>query len=108
MQKQQTRTFAAPLKGDPKPDHIHILHASSQPLTWPPVRIRLHAMDHRQFDGVLPADRILAGDASDDYTHDETLGATPVIPMAVLLRETVSEVATPPSRSRRRRSTERW
>jgi hypothetical protein len=32
MQKQQTRTFAAPLKGDPKPDHIHILHASSQPL----------------------------------------------------------------------------
>ena len=50
-------------------------------------------MDHRQFDGVLPADRILAGDASDDYCHDETLGATPVVPMAVLLPETASEVA---------------
>ena len=59
----------------------------------PPVRIRLHAFDHRQFDGVLPADRILAGDASDDYCHDETLGATPVVPMAVLLPETASEVA---------------
>ena len=50
-------------------------------------------MNHRQFDGVLPTDRILAGDASDDYSHDETLGGAPVIPMAVLLPETASEVA---------------
>ena len=45
------------------------------------------------FDGVLPADRILAGDAHDEYTHDEALGATPVVPIAVLLPETASEVA---------------
>ncbi len=45
------------------------------------------------FDGVLPADRILAGSAHDEYTHDEALGATPVVPVAVLLPETASEVA---------------
>jgi glycolate oxidase len=44
-------------------------------------------------DGVLPADRILAGDAHDEYTHDEALGATPVVPIAVLLPESASEVA---------------
>ena len=32
------------------------------------------------FEGVLPADRILAGDAHDDYSHDEALGATPRVP----------------------------
>ena len=45
------------------------------------------------FDGLLPAGRILAGDAHDEYTHDEALGATPVVPIAVLLPETASEVA---------------
>ena len=45
------------------------------------------------FDGVLPADRILAGDAHDDYTHDEALGATPVVPLAVVRPETAAEVA---------------
>jgi glycolate oxidase len=42
---------------------------------------------------VLSADRVLAGDANDDYTHDEALGGVPVVPMAVLLPETTDEVA---------------
>jgi glycolate oxidase len=46
------------------------------------------------FDGVLAADRVLAGDANDDYTHDEALGAAPQTPMAVLLPETAGEVAS--------------
>jgi glycolate oxidase len=45
------------------------------------------------FDGVLAADRILAGDANDDYHHDEALGGVAVVPMAVLLPETTDEVA---------------
>ena len=45
------------------------------------------------FDDVLPGDRVLSGDAIDDYSHDEALGATPIVPMAVLLPETASEVA---------------
>jgi glycolate oxidase len=45
------------------------------------------------FDGVLPADRILAGDANDDYHHDEALGGVAAVPMAVLLPETTDEVA---------------
>jgi glycolate oxidase len=46
------------------------------------------------FDGLLPADRVLLGDAvSDDYGHDETLGGTPHAPAAVLLPETTEEVA---------------
>ena len=45
------------------------------------------------FEGVLPADRILAGEAHEDYSHDEALGATPCVPVAVLLPETTDEVA---------------
>jgi glycolate oxidase len=45
------------------------------------------------FDGLVSADRLLAGDANDDYTHDEALGGVPVTPMAVLLPETAAEVA---------------
>lgn len=45
------------------------------------------------FDGILPADRTLPGDANDDYAHDEALGSTPVTPRAVLLPETTDEVA---------------
>ncbi len=46
------------------------------------------------FQDVLPEDRILLGDAvTDDYGHDETLGATPHAPVAVLLPETTDEVA---------------
>jgi len=45
------------------------------------------------FDGVLSAERILAGDANDDYTHDEALGGVPQEPIAVLLPETTDEVA---------------
>jgi len=46
------------------------------------------------FEGLLSADRILAGDANDDYTHDEALGSTPRTPIAVLLPETADEVAS--------------
>ena len=45
------------------------------------------------FDGALSADRILPGDANDDYTHDEALGGVPVVPLAVLIPETTDEVA---------------
>ena len=45
------------------------------------------------FAGALPDDRILPGDANDDYTHDEALGSAPVTPLAVLLPETTDEVA---------------
>ena len=45
------------------------------------------------FDGLLAADRILPGDVSDDYTHDEALGGVPQVPAAVLLPETTAEVA---------------
>ena len=45
------------------------------------------------FADVLPADRILAGDANEDYTHDEALGGVPQVPLAVLLPETADEVA---------------
>jgi glycolate oxidase len=45
------------------------------------------------FDEILSADRILAGDANDDYTHDEALGGVPQEPSAVLLPETTGEVA---------------
>jgi glycolate oxidase len=45
------------------------------------------------FDGILSADRILTGDISDDYAHDEALGGVPQVPMAVLLPETTDEVA---------------
>ncbi len=45
------------------------------------------------FAGVLADDRILPGDANDDYTHDEALGGVPQVPMAVLLPETTDEVA---------------
>jgi glycolate oxidase len=47
-----------------------------------------------RFDAVLPADRILAGDANDDYTHDEALGGVPQEPIAVLLPGTTDEVAS--------------
>lgn len=44
--------------------------------------------------GVLPADRILIGDAAgDDYSHDECLTATPQRPAAVARPKDVSEVA---------------
>lgn len=42
---------------------------------------------------VVSPERVLAGDANDDYTHDEALGATPVQPLAVVLPETPEEVA---------------
>lgn len=45
------------------------------------------------FDGILAADRILAGTANDDYTHDEALGGQPQVPLAVLLPESAAEVA---------------
>jgi glycolate oxidase len=45
------------------------------------------------FADALSADRILAGDANDDYTHDEALGGVAVTPLAVLLPETTDEVA---------------
>jgi glycolate oxidase len=45
------------------------------------------------FADALAADRILPGDANEDYTHDEALGSTPVVPAAVLLPETTDEVA---------------
>jgi glycolate oxidase len=47
----------------------------------------------RLFDDLLSADRILPGDANDDYGHDEALGAVPQEPLAVLLPETTDEVA---------------
>ena len=43
-------------------------------------------------DGVVPADRILAVDRIDDYTHDEALGAVPVTPVAVVQPTTTEEV----------------
>ena len=46
-----------------------------------------------------PADRILAGDAHDEYTHDEALGATPVVPIAVLLPETAERGRRDPPRA---------
>ncbi|HYD09713.1 MAG TPA: FAD-linked oxidase C-terminal domain-containing protein [Acidimicrobiales bacterium] len=48
---------------------------------------------HDVFAAALPADRILPGDANDDYAHDEALNSTPVTPRAVLLPETTDEVA---------------
>jgi len=45
------------------------------------------------FDGLLAPDRVLPGDANDDYAHDEALGGVPVVPLAVLLPETADEVA---------------
>jgi len=45
------------------------------------------------FHDVLAPDRILPGDASDDYSHDEALGGVPQAPRAVLLPETTDEVA---------------
>jgi len=45
------------------------------------------------FTGALAADRILPGDANDDYAHDEALGSAAVTPLAVLLPETTGEVA---------------
>jgi len=45
------------------------------------------------FDGVLPADRVLAVGAESDYTHDEALGGVARTPQAVLLPETTDEVA---------------
>lgn len=45
------------------------------------------------FASVLPPERVLAGDAHDDYTHDEALGGVPQVPRAVLLPETTEEVA---------------
>ena len=45
------------------------------------------------FAAVLSPDRVLPGDANDDYTHDESLGSTPVTPLAVLLPESADEVA---------------
>jgi glycolate oxidase len=45
------------------------------------------------FDGLLSPDRILPGDANEDYSHDEALGSTWHAPIAVLLPETTDEVA---------------
>ncbi|HEX4906544.1 MAG TPA: FAD-linked oxidase C-terminal domain-containing protein [Acidimicrobiales bacterium] len=45
------------------------------------------------FADVLTPDRVLPGDANEDYTHDEALGGVPQVPMAVLLPETTAEVA---------------
>lgn len=43
---------------------------------------------------VLPAERIVAGDRlSEEYTHDEALGATAVAPACVVVPETTEEVA---------------
>jgi len=44
------------------------------------------------FDEILSPDRVLAGDANDDYSHDEALGGVPQEPVAVLLPETTDEV----------------
>jgi glycolate oxidase len=46
------------------------------------------------FDDLLSSDRVIAGDAHDDYWHDEALGGVAVTPVAVLLPETTDEVAT--------------
>ncbi|MEZ5143367.1 MAG: FAD-linked oxidase C-terminal domain-containing protein [Acidimicrobiales bacterium] len=44
--------------------------------------------------GVVPADRVLTGDAiNEDYAHDEVLTAAPVRPAAVVLPESTAEVA---------------
>ena len=46
------------------------------------------------FADVVASDRVLAGEAaSDDYGHDEALGAEPVVPAAVVIPETTDEVA---------------
>lgn len=45
------------------------------------------------FDAVLSSDRILDGNAKDDYTHDEALGGVPQVPLAVLLPETTEDVS---------------
>ena len=45
------------------------------------------------FTKALAGDRILSGEANDDYTHDEALGGVPQVPLAVLLPETTDEVA---------------
>jgi glycolate oxidase len=46
------------------------------------------------FAEILAADRILVGSAvSEDYGHDEALGAEPVVPEAVLLPTSTAEVA---------------
>jgi glycolate dehydrogenase FAD-linked subunit len=51
----------------------------------------------RDLQGLLAAaiapDRVLPGDANDDYSHDEALGATPQRPLAVVLPDTTAEVA---------------
>jgi len=44
-------------------------------------------------DGVIPTDRIVAGDRITDYSHDEALGATPVTPVAVVQPTSTEEVA---------------
>lgn len=44
--------------------------------------------------GVVPADRLLTGDAAgEDYTHDECLTVTPRTPAAVVMPTTTAEVA---------------
>ena len=46
------------------------------------------------FAEILPADRVLAGEAaSDDYGHDEALGGVAVVPAAVVIPESTDEVA---------------
>jgi glycolate oxidase len=45
------------------------------------------------FAAALAADRILPGDANEDYSRDEALGSAQVTPRAVLLPETTEEVA---------------
>ena len=43
---------------------------------------------------ILGEPHVLTGDAiSDDYTHDEALTATPVMPLAVVRPATTGEVA---------------
>jgi glycolate oxidase len=43
--------------------------------------------------GAIAPDRVLPGDANDDYSHDEALGAAPQRPLAVVLPDTTAEVA---------------
>lgn len=43
--------------------------------------------------GAVAPDRVLPGDANDDYSHDEALGAQPQRPLAVVIPETTAEVA---------------
>ena len=44
-------------------------------------------------EDIVPPDRLLSGEANEDYTHDEALGATPRTPAAVAFPTSTAEVS---------------